>query len=440
MCDVNGKFVAVVLESQGGGAFTVFPIDKPGRMDIGHPKVTGHKSNVLDIKWNPFNENIIASASEDCCVKIWEIPDEGLADNLSDPVVSLEGHNRKVGCIAWHPTAADIIVSAGADSRLVVWNVQTEDALFEVDLGGDILIYCISWNYNGSLLAATSKDKKLRVVDPRKGDIISEIECHGGSKPSQVAFCGTLNFLFTTGFSRSNERQLSVWDLNKLDKPLSTMNIDSSNGVMFIYYDEGTKMVYLVGKGDSIIRYYELFPESPYVQYLNMYNTSNPQRSCGCMPKRYLSHSECEVARFYKLHNKGMIEPVTMTVPRKSGMFQDDIYPPCAAGEPSLSADEWAAGQDKPPALVNITKDGLGSVVGGAAISLAIAKSGSGKLSKQSSYSSTGSSGALNSRQSPEREITLTSSANVSIFYAKGMNTLQWGHKLDHNNICNIET
>lgn len=28
MCDVNSKFVAVVLESQGGGAFLVAPLDK----------------------------------------------------------------------------------------------------------------------------------------------------------------------------------------------------------------------------------------------------------------------------------------------------------------------------------------------------------------------------------------------------------------------------
>lgn len=28
MCDVNGKFMAVVLESQGGGAFLVAPLEK----------------------------------------------------------------------------------------------------------------------------------------------------------------------------------------------------------------------------------------------------------------------------------------------------------------------------------------------------------------------------------------------------------------------------
>lgn len=28
MCDVNGKFLAVVLESQGGGGFIVIPLEK----------------------------------------------------------------------------------------------------------------------------------------------------------------------------------------------------------------------------------------------------------------------------------------------------------------------------------------------------------------------------------------------------------------------------
>ena len=30
-------------------------------------------------------------------------------------------------------------------------------------------VYCISFNYDGSLLATVSKDKKIRVIDPREG-------------------------------------------------------------------------------------------------------------------------------------------------------------------------------------------------------------------------------------------------------------------------------
>ena len=43
---------------------------KTGRVENGHAKVSGHKGRVLDLQWNPFNENLIASASEDCTVKV----------------------------------------------------------------------------------------------------------------------------------------------------------------------------------------------------------------------------------------------------------------------------------------------------------------------------------------------------------------------------------
>lgn len=35
MCSVNGKFLAVVLESQGGGAFLVAPLSKVSCMRLG---------------------------------------------------------------------------------------------------------------------------------------------------------------------------------------------------------------------------------------------------------------------------------------------------------------------------------------------------------------------------------------------------------------------
>ena len=75
-----------------------FLVLQTGRFDINYPKVSGHKNPVLDIAWNPFNDNEIASASEDCTVKLWNIPDEGLVNNFTedDAICSLAGHQRKV--------------------------------------------------------------------------------------------------------------------------------------------------------------------------------------------------------------------------------------------------------------------------------------------------------------------------------------------------------
>ena len=75
--------------------------------------VSGHKAAVLDVQWCPHNDDVIASASEDCTVKVWQIPDGGLRRNLVEPVVDLTGHQRRVGLIQWHPTAQNVILSAG---------------------------------------------------------------------------------------------------------------------------------------------------------------------------------------------------------------------------------------------------------------------------------------------------------------------------------------
>ena len=72
-----------------------FLLLKVGRFDINYPKVAGHRSQVLDIVWNPFNDNEIASCSEDCNIMIWEIPDGGLKENLTQPIRTLQGHSKK---------------------------------------------------------------------------------------------------------------------------------------------------------------------------------------------------------------------------------------------------------------------------------------------------------------------------------------------------------
>lgn len=39
-----------------------------GRVDPHHPRVCGHSAQVLDVKWDPFDDQRIASCSEDCTV------------------------------------------------------------------------------------------------------------------------------------------------------------------------------------------------------------------------------------------------------------------------------------------------------------------------------------------------------------------------------------
>ncbi|NXX84025.1 CORO6 protein, partial [Urocolius indicus] len=368
-CAVNPKFVAIIVEAGGGGAFIVLPLAKTGRVDKNHPLVTGHTAPVLDIDWCPHNDNVIASASEDTTVMVWQIPDYVPVRNITEPVVTLEGHSKRVSIISWHPTARNVLLSAGkgvpgalprgwggdpwrerylpsagCDNLVILWNVGTGEMLLVLEDMHTDLIYNVGWNRNGSLLVTTCKDKKVRKTKP-----------HDGTRPIRAIFVAD-GKIFTTGFSKMSERQLGLWDLKNFEEPIALQEMDTSNGVLLPFYDSDSSIVYLCGKGDSSIRYFEITDEAPYVHYLNTYSSKEPQRGMGFMPKRGLDVSKCEIARFFKLHER-KCEPIVMTVPRKSDLFQDDLYPDTPGPEPALEADEWLSGKDAEPILISL-RDG----------------------------------------------------------------------------------
>ncbi|XP_057286476.1 coronin-2B isoform X2 [Pezoporus wallicus] len=349
-CAVNASFLAIVTESAGGGSFLVIPIEQTGRIEPNYPKVCGHQGNVLDIKWNPFIENIIASCSEDTSVRIWEIPEGGLKRNMTEAVLELYGHSRRVGLVEWHPTTNNILFSAGYDYKVLIWNLDVGEPVKMIDCHKDVIL-CMSFNTDGSLLATTCKDKKLRVVEPRSGRVLQEASCKN-HRVNRVVFLGSTKWLLTTGVSRWNTRQIALWDQEDLTMPLIEEEIDGLSGLLFPFYDADTHMLYLAGKGDGNIRYYEIGSEKPYLSYLMEFRSPAPQKGLGVMPKYGLDVSACEVFRFYKLITlKGLIEPISMIVPRRSETYQEDIYPMTPGTEPALTPDEWLSGVNRGKAM-----------------------------------------------------------------------------------------
>lgn len=79
-----------------------------------------------------------------------------------------------------------------------------------------------------------------------------EGKSHEGTKPCKVVFCGKMNRLFSTGFSKMSDRQYGFWDPSNLSKSLTLQNIDTSSGVLFPFWDEGTGVVYLAGKVNCV--------------------------------------------------------------------------------------------------------------------------------------------------------------------------------------------
>lgn len=126
---------------------------------------------------------------------------------------------------------------------------------------------------------------------------------------------GNQDKLISVGFSKTSERQFSVWDTRNFSSPLGTVNMDTSSGLITPYYDEGTSILFLLGKGDGTISYYEIVDEAPYAHFLSKFQTSDPQVGVAVLPRRNVDVSNVEIARMYKLTTKN-IQPLSFTVPR----------------------------------------------------------------------------------------------------------------------------
>ncbi|KAJ2131846.1 Coronin-like protein crn1 [Coemansia sp. RSA 921] len=346
----NPKYVAVNWAASGGGAFCIVPQALTGKLRGDFPVFSAHQGAVLDTAFSPFDDNVIASAAEDHQVMIWRVPEdlEEREEDVTEPIKVLRGHGRKVGHVAWNPVAEGVLAASSSDNTVRIWDVESAEVRQTLGGFGDTVM-SIAWSPDGTQLAATCRDKKLRIFDARTGRVEHEAASHTGIKGSRVVWLGA-DRLATTGFSRTSGREVWVWDAALA--PVTRMDVDTSAGMLMPFYDAGTRVLYVAGKGDGNIRYYEFADDK--LHFLSELQSPEPQRGLGVLPRRGIDVPRCEVMRFYKVASNSLVEPISFRVPRKAESFQSDIYPPAHAGCPSLSAEEYFAGKCAQPKMVDM--------------------------------------------------------------------------------------
>lgn len=218
----------------------------PHKLPDNLPLARSHTAPVLDTDWSPHNDSIVASAGEDGKVLIWKVDAndfEGWAQEHweprdFDPVARIDASARKVGQVAFHPTAENVLASASGEHVVKLWDLaNTEEARSVLSGHGDA-IQSIAFNPTGTLLVTTCRDRKLRLFDPRAGGTAVRItDGHGGIKGSRAVWMGELDKIATTGFSKMSDRQVSVWDAGSLNN-LKTIVLDQSSGVVMPFWTD----------------------------------------------------------------------------------------------------------------------------------------------------------------------------------------------------------
>lgn len=354
----NPQYISVNWEASGGGAFAVIPINEKGRLPEHLPLFRGHTAVVLDTDWSPFNDSLIASGSDDGKAFIYKVPEgftlrteEGEAVKDVAPVQKLSGHSRKVGHVLFNPAAENILATSSGDYTIKLWDIEAGSP--RLTLKHTDIVQSLSWSANGSLMVTTSRDKKLRIWDVRQEKPAHVVPGHQGAKNSRVTWMGEHDRVATTGFSKMSDRQLGLWDIREPKEPVGGFQmLDAISGVCMPFWDDGTQCLYLAGKGDGNIRYFEY--ENGKFEFLSEYKSADPQRGMAFLPKRGVNTHENEVMRAFKTVNDSYIEPISFIVPRRAEVFQDDIFPPVVGSKPAMSAREWFDGKESLPPKIDL--------------------------------------------------------------------------------------
>ncbi|KAE8699989.1 F-box-like/WD repeat-containing protein TBL1XR1-B [Hibiscus syriacus] len=122
----------------------------------------GHQGEVNCVKWDPTG-SLLASCSDDITAKIWCMKQDKYVHDLRD-------HSKEIYAIRWSPTGPGtsnpnqqlILASASFDSTVKLWDVELGKLLYSLN-GHREPVYSVAFSPNGEYLASGSLDKSMHI-------------------------------------------------------------------------------------------------------------------------------------------------------------------------------------------------------------------------------------------------------------------------------------
>jgi WD40 repeat protein len=207
--------------------------------------LTGHATYVWGLTWSPITPDgtsILASASQDGQVKLWDV-------NASSVIASL--YTGWAFCVDWSPDGQQLVVGTfngevqiwdvASQQMLTSWQSPTSNAIISIgwspdgktiasgELTGEIYLWSVAagrvrqtidgytrqrsdvnglaWSPDGNTLATATQDGKVRLWDSTNGQMILEISAHSGWARG-IAWSPNGELLASTG----EDMAIRLWD------------------------------------------------------------------------------------------------------------------------------------------------------------------------------------------------------------------------------------
>ncbi|CAK8681562.1 unnamed protein product [Clavelina lepadiformis] len=139
----------------------------------------GHSNEVNAIKWDPSG-SLLASCSDDMTLKVWSMKQDNFVHDL-------RAHNKEIYTIKWSPAGPGssnpnqnlMLASASFDSTVRLWELEKGACLHTLTKHHEP-VYSVAFSPDGRLLASGSFDKCVHIWSTHTGQLVHSYEGTGG--------------------------------------------------------------------------------------------------------------------------------------------------------------------------------------------------------------------------------------------------------------------
>eukprot|EP00934_Nitzschia_sp_Nitz4_P006914 Nitzschia sp. Nitz4//scaffold3_size479765//124131//126796//NITZ4_000054-RA/size479765-processed-gene-0.98-mRNA-1//-1//CDS//3329550620//6904//frame0 len=169
---------------------------------------TGHTDEVNAVKWDPSGA-LLASCSDDCTAKVWDVQSD-----REDPLHDFKSHQREIYTVKWSPTGPgspnpgkqSVLATASFDGSVRLWNVM-DGTCIQMFSRHRESVYSVAFSPSGAYLASGSLAGQLYIWNVQDGKRLKSFKGNGdifevawNKEGSQVAACFSSNVVCIIDF------------------------------------------------------------------------------------------------------------------------------------------------------------------------------------------------------------------------------------------------
>uniref|UniRef100_A0A671FMW8 WD repeat domain 17 n=1 Tax=Rhinolophus ferrumequinum TaxID=59479 RepID=A0A671FMW8_RHIFE len=150
----------------------------------------GHVETIFDCKFKPDDPNLLATASFDGTIKVWDI-------NTLTAVYTSPGNEGVIYSLSWAPGDLNCIAGATSQNGAFIWDVKKGKMVQRFTEHGKNGVYCIAWSHKDSKRIATCSDDGFCIIRTIDGKVL-----HKYKHPTAVFGCDW----------SQNNNSVRIWD------------------------------------------------------------------------------------------------------------------------------------------------------------------------------------------------------------------------------------